>query len=130
MKIKSLGKALIAAQQIFKNKDKIKDLFNDSSAKAGENKDKMGAGLWGDVKILRQMLQARMKGSYKFSKRTVLYVIAGLLYFVNPLDLVPDFILGLGFLDDAAVLALVLRRVKGDVDKFKEETDFQDVEVL
>ena len=130
MKIKSLAKALAIAQQIFKNQDKIKEVFNDSTKKAENNKDKMGSGRWGDVKTLRTMLKAWQSGTYKFSKRTVIYVVAGLLYFVSPVDIIPDFLLGVGFIDDAAVLALVIKRIKSELDRFKSETTYQDAEVI
>ncbi|MDA8886189.1 YkvA family protein [Bacteroidia bacterium] len=130
MKIKSLAKAVALAQQIFKNKDKIKDVFNDSTKKAENNKDKMGSGLWGDVKTLRTMLKAWQSGTYKFSKRIVVYVIAGLLYFVSPVDIIPDFLLGVGFIDDAAVLAIIVKRIKSELDRFKSETTYQDAEVI
>jgi len=43
-------------------------------------------------------------------------LLAALAYFVTPIDAIPDFIAGLGFTDDAAVLAtalgLVARHVK------------------
>ncbi|MGB0849847.1 MAG: YkvA family protein [Bacteroidia bacterium] len=130
MKIKSLRKALKVAQQIFKNKDKIVEVLNDSTKKAEESQDKMSSGLWSDVKNLRDMLKAWMSGSFKMSKTTILYVIAGLIYFVNPMDLVPDFILGLGFLDDAAVLSIVVSRIKGEIDKYKEDSKYEDAEVI
>lgn len=48
-----------------------------------------------------------------FDHRTPLHVKAGLLgavaYFVLPDDLIPDFIPGLGFADDAAVLAAAMK---------------------
>lgn len=40
-------------------------------------------------------------------------LIAGaLLYFLNPLDLVADALIGIGFLDDAGVLAIVFRKLR------------------
>lgn len=36
-----------------------------------------------------------------------------LAYFLLPIDIVPDFIVGLGFTDDAAVLAMAIRSVMG-----------------
>lgn len=42
-------------------------------------------------------------------------LLGALAYFVMPADLVPDFILGLGFTDDAAVLAVALKSLTGQV---------------
>ncbi len=50
--------------------------------------------------------------------RPRLILIAALAYFVSPFDFVPDIILGLGFLDDASVLAAALAAVHGSI---KEE---------
>jgi uncharacterized membrane protein YkvA (DUF1232 family) len=38
-------------------------------------------------------------------------VVAALAYLINPLDLMPDALVGIGFTDDLAVLALALERV-------------------
>lgn len=45
--------------------------------------------------------------------RAILY--GAIAYFVLPFDIVPDWILGLGFTDDAAVLATALRMVAGHI---------------
>lgn len=50
--------------------------------------------------------------------RPRLILIAALAYFVSPLDFVPDIIFGLGFLDDASVLAAAFAAVRGSI---KEE---------
>ena len=42
-------------------------------------------------------------------------LLAALVYFITPTDLVPDFIGGLGFTDDAAVLATVIGLVGGHI---------------
>ena len=47
-------------------------------------------------------------------------VVTGLLYFLAPVDAIPDFIPVLGFLDDAAVIAYVLRAIEADVRAFEE----------
>jgi uncharacterized membrane protein YkvA (DUF1232 family) len=52
--------------------------------------------------------------------RAVVGVVAGLLYFVSPLDAVPDFLPFLGFIDDAAVLGFILRSMEKDVRAFRE----------
>jgi uncharacterized membrane protein YkvA (DUF1232 family) len=47
--------------------------------------------------------------------RPRLTLLAALVYFVSPFDLVPDVILALGFLDDATVLAAALAAVRSSI---------------
>ncbi len=42
-------------------------------------------------------------------------LIAALAYFVLPIDIVPDIIVGLGFTDDVAVLLAAFRAVQGNI---------------
>lgn len=44
-----------------------------------------------------------------------LILIGALAYFVSPFDLVPDFLFGLGFVDDASVLLAALAAVRGSI---------------
>lgn len=48
-----------------------------------------------------------------------------LIYVLSPVDLVPDFIVGAGFLDDAAVVAFSLRLIEAELAKYKEWKDLQ-----
>lgn len=52
--------------------------------------------------------------------RTVTYVVAAILYFINPIDLVPDMLAGIGFVDDAAVIHAVIQSLHGDLTAFRE----------
>ncbi|SEQ55987.1 Uncharacterized membrane protein YkvA, DUF1232 family [Faunimonas pinastri] len=47
--------------------------------------------------------------------RSRLIIIGALAYFVSPFDVIPDFIVGLGFLDDASVLAAALATVRSSI---------------
>ncbi|CAI8800361.1 YkvA family protein [Methylocaldum szegediense] len=42
----------------------------------------------------------------------------GLLYLVNPVELIPDVIPMIGYLDDIAVMAVVLKLVKAELEKY------------
>ena len=42
-------------------------------------------------------------------------LLAALAYFVLPLDFIPDFILGLGFTDDVAVLTAAIAAIRGHI---------------
>ena len=130
MKNRSFNSAKKAAKRIFNNKDEIKKVFNDSNKKLEDNKKSMGSTLIENVKLLRSMIAASMSGRFKFSKRTIIYIVGGLIYFLNPFDIIPDFILGLGFLDDAAVLGFVIKKIRSEIERFKEENTFEDIEVL
>jgi uncharacterized membrane protein YkvA (DUF1232 family) len=45
--------------------------------------------------------------------RAILF--AALAYFVLPFDVIPDFVAGIGFTDDAAVLAMAIAMVSGNI---------------
>lgn len=47
--------------------------------------------------------------------RVKVLLIGALAYFVLPFDTIPDFIAGFGFTDDAAVLAMAIRLVSGNL---------------
>ncbi len=44
-------------------------------------------------------------------------LIAALAYFILPFDVIPDFILGLGFTDDAAILFGAIAAVRGHINQ-------------
>ena len=45
-------------------------------------------------------------------------LVAAVVYFVMPVDAVPDILLGFGLLDDAAILGWTLRTLDGDLKRF------------
>lgn len=82
-----------------------------------------------DLKLLQELLVAWVRGDYRgLSSQALVSVVAALLYFLSPVDLVPDWLLGVGFLDDLAVLAWVVRRWQSEIDAFKVWRDAQGVE--
>ena len=50
--------------------------------------------------------------------KTMLILLAAVIYFINPLDLIPDLIPVAGFTDDFAVLVWVYSTVEEEIDKF------------
>lgn len=70
-------------------------------------------------KVMFSMLQDYRKGIYKDVPWFTIAAIAfALLYVLNPLDMIPDFIPGIGYLDDFAVLTFSLRFMETDLHKY------------
>jgi uncharacterized membrane protein YkvA (DUF1232 family) len=68
---------------------------------------------------LVRMLKAYVKGEYKgIPWKTIVLITAGLIYFVNPFDLVPDMIPVAGLLDDAAIILWIFTTIGKDVEAF------------
>lgn len=107
------------AKKYMKNSKSRDNLFKSALGKAVSNKNSLG-----DAKDQVTLLVAFVKAWYRkeyrsVSKSTILSVVAALVYFVSPIDLIPDFILGLGLVDDIAVLGFAYKRVSKDLEKFK-----------
>ncbi|OFV82537.1 MAG: hypothetical protein A2Y78_06765 [Acidobacteria bacterium RBG_13_68_16] len=72
-----------------------------------------------DAQALVRMAREVVTGRYRaLPKRSLVAIVAALLYFLDPLDLLPDFLPLFGFADDAAVLFWVANRVRKDLDTF------------
>ena len=69
--------------------------------------------------ILGRLLKAYALGKYReIPWKTLLLITAAVLYFVNPIDLIPDWIPGLGFTDDLGILMSVYSSITNEIDKF------------
>lgn len=95
-------------------------LFDEAISKAAKHEGAL-AQILDDVKSLLRLLKAALTGRYKTVPwSSVMMALAAVIYFVNPLDIVPDFIIGAGMLDDLTVLAFVLNALKGDLSTFRD----------
>jgi len=78
-------------------------------------------GFIGNIQALYGMLKDYWAGDYQDVPWTVIAaVIFSLVYFVNPADLIPDVIPGLGYLDDAGVVSIILSSIGHHVDRYRE----------
>ncbi|GAE92065.1 hypothetical protein JCM21714_1045 [Gracilibacillus boraciitolerans JCM 21714] len=107
------------AKEYFRDRRKSENLLNEAVDKANNKKGRL-AEVWEKLQLLLEVFRAWIKGEYKeIPKGSIIMIIATILYFVSPIDLVPDFLVGLGFFDDAAVIGFAIRQVSSDLDKFK-----------
>lgn len=105
------------ANTIYYDNDRLNNLIKNSKKKLKNNK--AFSELIGDVKVAMDIIKLYLKGEYtSFSKGNLILIIIGFLYLVNPMDLIPDFVIG-GFIDDAAVFAYILKMIQHEIEEFK-----------
>jgi uncharacterized membrane protein YkvA (DUF1232 family) len=78
--------------------------------------------------LIGRLVKAQATGKYKVSLQVIIILLAAIIYFINPIDLIPDFIPGLGLTDDLAVLTWVYRVAADELNRFEkwENTRFGD----
>ena len=73
-----------------------------------------------EIKLLFELLSDFKSGKYReVPWHTIAAIVAALLYVLNPLDVIPDFIPVVGQIDDAFVLGLCLTLIEKDLNKYK-----------
>ena len=82
---------------------------------------------FGKIKLFIEMVKEYFRGNYReIPVKTIILITAALIYFVSPVDAIPDFLIGIGFVDDGAVIAYVFSALNEDIESFKtwkEEKD-------
>jgi len=59
---------------------------------------------------------------------SIMAIISTLTYFVSPVDLIPDTIPGLGYVDDTAIIATCLALVNSDIAEYKIRRDHNNID--
>lgn len=69
---------------------------------------------------IAELVKAWIKGDYRqVSGKTIITALAALIYFLNPLDIIPDWIPLLGLLDEALILAWITKAIGQELDDFE-----------
>lgn len=75
--------------------------------------------VWTDIRDLYGMLRDALAGRYSVPFRTLAAVSVTLLYLANPFDLIPDFIPGIGYIDDVFMVSLCVKFIGTDLEKYR-----------
>lgn len=106
------------ANSIFNDNGKLNNLLSKTKKIINENGEL--DNIINDIKLLIQLVKDYKNKRYtQVSKNSIIMVIISLIYLVSPIDLIPDFLVG-GFIDDAAVIAYVLKKIQLELEHYKE----------
>lgn len=111
------------AEEYIKKPTRIKQLLNDAYTKASEKNDlgTIAHEAWETLQTLLRLIRASISGEYTgLPTSTVVGAVAVTIYFLSPIDLIPDFIPVLGLLDDVALVAWFSTTIKEEMDRFAE----------
>lgn len=78
------------------------------------------AALWKHRSQLYSMFRESIRGSYSLAFMTKLALWVGALYLIWPIDIIPDFIPVIGWMDDGAIFYFVLRRIMSELNRYNE----------
>lgn len=72
------------------------------------------------IVALGRMLKSYATGEYRdISNQSLLILLASFLYFVFPIDLLPDFLPIVGFTDDIALVIFVYQKLQEEIERFE-----------
>ncbi|MGP4118415.1 YkvA family protein [Psychrobacter aquimaris] len=73
-----------------------------------------------DLMLFMSLIKDYYQGNYRdIPYKTISAGVVGLLYTLNPIDIIPDFIPFIGHIDDALVLTFCLKLVEKDLQKYQ-----------
>lgn len=112
------GLSKLKAEQIARDSEKVFRLLKIAAAKARKNPSLIR--FTRDLNTSLRMLSAWLRGEYtQIPWRTIISLLGALIYFINPLDAVPDIIPAYGLVDDITVLGFVFNSVRNDLADFE-----------
>jgi len=77
-----------------------------------------------NLRLLFPLIKDYWKGNYRdVSIKSIVIFVVALIYIISPIDLIPDYLIGLGQIDDAAILGVSLYFLEKELRKYKEWKD-------
>ena len=73
-----------------------------------------------DLKDLYTLFIDSIKGRYKLHPAVLSIIGGGLLYFIIPLDLIPDYLPVVGLLDDLALLSTIINSLQKELAEYRK----------
>ena len=109
------------AERIAAQPKKLQELLSQVGQKIGKMaRDPRIQKLVMPLAVFTRMIKAHYAGEYSISTSTLVFIILGMVYFISPIDIIPDFLGVFGFADDASVVLAIFARLKDQIEEFLE----------
>jgi uncharacterized membrane protein YkvA (DUF1232 family) len=83
------------------------------------------------LKTLGLLMRHFANGSYRgIETKNVIIILAGMIYFISPIDLIPDVLPIVGFADDIALISFIYNSLSDELEKFELWLINQKVEII
>lgn len=102
---------------------KVVTVLNEAADKLADEKSKSNKfkQLFETALTLVRLVRRYASGEYRqIATSTIVSGLAVLLYVLSPIDLIPDFIPVLGFLDDLSLVSWFIGKFHGELTRFRE----------
>ncbi len=119
----SIKEYISKAKKIINDDKKLKELIDDVLKKLKEvsSDKKTSAKLNDSLRLFIRIINAYTSKEYTYVPwKTICLIVAGLIYFIYPVDLIPDFIPVSGLIDDVALIAWIYESIQDDIENFLE----------
>jgi len=77
---------------------------------------------------LKTLLEMLKDAEWNLSEEDRDRIISAMSYFADPIDLIPDHIPGIGFLDDAMFVEIIVRELRSEISAYGEFCSFREAE--
>lgn len=115
----AFSQALTSARSYAKNPDGLRQLFKEAVKKVPTIPRDPFKDLWAYFQAMLRLIRAYYRREYRnVPTQTLILIVGAIIYILNPFDLIPDWIAGFGFTDDAVVLAFAVRQTRQVLDDF------------
>lgn len=111
--------ATLRAASYLAHKKSVLKLLNLAARKAERHYDSLLVP-WESLQIFFRMIRARIAGKYCAPADTILVMVAALIYFLSPFDMIPDSLPVFGMMDDAAVIGFVAKANLTAISNFRK----------
>ena len=119
----SIKEYISKAKKIINDDEKLKELIDDvlKNLKEVSSDKKTSAKLNDSLRLFIIIINAYTSKEYTYVPwKTICLIVAGLIYFIYPVDLIPDFIPVSGLIDDVALIAWIYESIQDDIENFLE----------